>query len=118
MEKELVLAQQYSKLPGFRIGCGTIDILLVPNYRFLWKWVWDRNAKPATDIDVLGNIVWYVTSSEEANKNKLVFLFPLAPQFSLFDFHQSFDSHQFFLTRPQISPQDLRGQVSGYCVYL
>lgn len=72
MEKELVLAQQYSKLSGFRIGCGTIDILFVPNYRFLWKWVWDRNAKPATDIDILGNIVWYVTSDEEANKNKLV----------------------------------------------
>jgi hypothetical protein len=72
MEKELIDAQQYSKLPGFKIGCGTIDILLVPNYRFLWKWVWSKSAKPASDIDVLGNIVWYVTSDSEANKNKLV----------------------------------------------
>jgi hypothetical protein len=72
MEKELILAQQYSKLPGFKIGCGTIDILLIPNYRFAWKWVWNKTVKPATDIDVLGNIVWYVTSDEEFNENKLV----------------------------------------------
>lgn len=72
MENELKQAQQYSNLPGFKIGCGTIDILLVPNYRFVWKWVWNKSAKPALDIDVQGNIVWYITSDEENNKNKLI----------------------------------------------
>ena len=33
MEKEIMDAQQYSNLPGFKIGCGTIDIILVPNSR-------------------------------------------------------------------------------------
>jgi hypothetical protein len=72
MENEIKLAQQYSKLPGFKIGCGVIDILLVPNYRFVWKWVWDKTAKPASDIDVIGNVVWYITSDNDQNKNKLV----------------------------------------------
>jgi hypothetical protein len=72
MEKEIKLAQQYSKLDGFKIGAGTIDILLVPNYRFIWKWIWNKTAKPASDIDVIGNIVWYITSDNENNTNKLV----------------------------------------------
>jgi len=73
MEKEIVDTEQYSKLPGFKIGCGTIDIILIPNYKFVWKWVWSKQAKPAVDIDVLGNIVWYVTSDEDKdNTNKLI----------------------------------------------
>lgn len=72
MEKELFDVQQYSKLSGFKIGCGMIDILLVPNYRFVWKWTWGKRVKPASDIDVQGNIVWYITSDNEVNKNKLV----------------------------------------------
>ena len=73
MEKEIIDAQQYLRLPSFRIGCGTIDIHLVPNSRFVWKWTWDKKGKPAYDIDVLGNIVWYVTSDEDAHtQNKLI----------------------------------------------
>lgn len=72
MEKELLDIQQYSKLSGFKIGCGTIDILLIPNYRFVWKWSWSKSIKAASDIDVQGNIVWYITSDKEANKNKLI----------------------------------------------
>ena len=72
MEKELLAVQQYSKLSGFKIGCGTIDILLIPNYRFVWKWSWSKSIKAASDIDVQGNIVWYITSDKEANKNKLI----------------------------------------------
>ena len=73
MEKELLAAQQYGNLPGFKIGCGTIDVILVPNSRFLWKWTWARKARPAYDIDVQGNIVWYVTSDEDKNyQNHLV----------------------------------------------
>ena len=44
----------------------------MPNYRFVWKWAWSKTVKPATDIDVSGNIVWYITSDNEHNKNKLV----------------------------------------------
>jgi hypothetical protein len=72
MEKELNDVQQYSRLPGFKIGCGTIDVVLVPNYRIAWKWAWSKSLKPASDIDVLGNIVWYVTSDNDNNQNKLV----------------------------------------------
>uniref|UniRef100_A0A6C0KQ53 Peptidase S9 prolyl oligopeptidase catalytic domain-containing protein n=1 Tax=viral metagenome TaxID=1070528 RepID=A0A6C0KQ53_9ZZZZ len=73
MEKEITDAQQYSNLPGFKIGCGTIDIILVPNSRFLWKWAWMKKTKPAYDIDVQGNIVWYITTDEdEYYKNLLI----------------------------------------------
>jgi len=73
MEKEIKDAQQYNTMPSFRIGCGTIDIFSVPSSRFIWKWSWNKKGKPAYDIDVQGNVVWYVTSDEDAhNKNKLI----------------------------------------------
>lgn len=72
IEKEIKDVQQYSKLSGFKIGCGTIDILLLPNYRFAWKWVWKKTVKPATDLDVLGNAVWYITADDKPNTNRLI----------------------------------------------
>lgn len=73
IEKEIEDVQEYSKLPGFKIGCGTIDIILMPNYRFVWKWVWNKSARPAADLDVLGNAVWFITADGTVpNKNKLV----------------------------------------------
>lgn len=72
MEKELLLVQQYTKLPSFKIGCGTIDIYFIPNYKFVWKWSWNKSTKPAVDIDVQGNIVWYITGDDEYNKNILI----------------------------------------------
>ena len=73
MEKEIIGAQQYSHLPAFKIGCGTIHIDLIPNSRFTWKWEWEKHGKPAYDIDVQGNIVWYITSkSENDYSNTLV----------------------------------------------
>jgi pimeloyl-ACP methyl ester carboxylesterase len=73
MEKELIQTQQYTNLPGFKIGCGTIDIIFSPNSRFVWKWSWKKTTKSASDIDVQGNIVWYITGDEdEYNKNKLI----------------------------------------------
>jgi protease II len=73
MEKEIVAAQQYNQLPPYKIGCGTIEIFLVPNSRFYWKWVWAKSAKPALDIDVQGNIVWYITTDEDRNfQNQLI----------------------------------------------
>jgi pimeloyl-ACP methyl ester carboxylesterase len=73
MEKELVQVKQYSHISGFKIGCNTIDIIFTPNSRFLWKWSWKKTTKPASDIDVQGNIVWYISGDEdEFNKNKLI----------------------------------------------
>jgi protease II len=75
MEKEIIQAQQYSKLAGFKIGCGTIDIAIVSKNKFMWKWTWDKKSKEktASDIDVDGNIVWYITPDDsEYNKNKLI----------------------------------------------
>lgn len=73
MEKEIIQVRQYSTLPSFKIGCGTIDIVLVPNSRFLWKWSWNKKGKPAYDIDVQGNVVWYVTSDEDLHTtNRLI----------------------------------------------
>jgi hypothetical protein len=72
IEKEILDAQQYSKLPGFKIGCGTIDIILMPNYRFVWKWAWKKVPKAASDLDVIGNVVWYVAGDpSHPNTNKL-----------------------------------------------
>jgi hypothetical protein len=73
MEKELLLAKQYSLLFGFKIGCGTINIIISPNARFYWKWTWSKTGRPAYDIDVQGNIVWYVTSDEDKHfRNQLI----------------------------------------------
>jgi pimeloyl-ACP methyl ester carboxylesterase len=73
MEKEILLAQQYSILPGFKIGCGTINIIISPSAKFYWRWVWNKSSKPAYDIDVQGNIVWYVTSDEDKHfRNQLI----------------------------------------------
>jgi pimeloyl-ACP methyl ester carboxylesterase len=74
MEKEIIQAQQYSNIAGFKIGCGTVDIIITTAYKFMWKWAWDKKAKAASDIDVQGNIVWYVTPDDEDKhyKNKLI----------------------------------------------
>jgi prolyl oligopeptidase PreP (S9A serine peptidase family) len=72
MQKEIKEAEQYTDLPGFKIGCGTIDIKIVPNSRFLWKWTWSKKEKPAYDIDVQGNIVWYITSDEDEHYDNLL----------------------------------------------
>jgi hypothetical protein len=76
MEKEIIQAQQYSNVQGFKIGCGTVDITIVTTYKFIWKWAWNKKGKenPASDIDVQGNIVWYITPDDENTyyKNKLI----------------------------------------------
>ena len=72
MEKEIKDAQHYSNL-SFKIGGGTINIGLVPNARFEWNWSWSKTKKPAEDIDIQGNIVWYITTDEDKNyKNSLI----------------------------------------------
>jgi hypothetical protein len=72
IEKEIENVREYSNLPSFKIGSGTVDIILLANYKFVWKWVWNKVAKPAVDIDVLGNVVWYITSDpKKQNVNKL-----------------------------------------------
>ena len=73
MQKEITDAQQYNILPSFKIGCGTIDIIMSSNSRLMWKWTWNKKIKPAYDIDVHNNCVWYVTSNEQVHtKNILI----------------------------------------------
>ena len=73
MEKEIKHIQPYSNINAFTIGCGSINIELVSNSRFNWRWSWQKTGKSAYDIDVQGNIVWYVTSkSEKEISNKLI----------------------------------------------
>jgi hypothetical protein len=73
MEKEIRDAHQYISLNSFKVGCGTIDITYNPTSRFEWKWTWLKKGIPAYDLDVQGNIVWYVTSNEDKKyKNRLI----------------------------------------------
>jgi len=72
MEKEIISTEQYGHLPSFTIGCGTINIYIVPNSRFYWAWTWAKKSKPAYDIDVQGNIVWYITSDEDKNYSNMI----------------------------------------------
>ena len=74
MQEELEHAQQYLYvLEPFKVGCGTIDIQVTPSSRFYWKWAWLKKHTPAYDLDVQGNIVWYITSDEDKTyKNLLI----------------------------------------------
>lgn len=73
METEIRDAQQYASIHAFKVGCGTIDIILTPVSRFNWKWSWAKKVVPAYDLDVHGDIVWYVTSEEDKHfKNLLI----------------------------------------------
>jgi hypothetical protein len=72
MEKELHLSKQYEVLP-FLIGAGTIQIYMKTGSKFEWRWVWKKKRVPAYDLDVKGNIVWYITSDEDTTyKNQLI----------------------------------------------
>ena len=61
MEKEIQDALQYLVMEPFKIGGGTIDVFLLPTSRFTWKWSWKKKGTPAYDLDVQGNIVWYLS---------------------------------------------------------
>ena len=72
-EKEIKEAHQYLSLESFKIGGNTIEIFLLPTSRFVWRWSWLKKVVPAYDLDVQGNIVWYVTTSEDKTyKNQLI----------------------------------------------
>jgi len=73
MEDELEQVQQYIQNLGFSIACNTIDIYVDRGSLFSWKWKWSQDLKKAHDIDFQGNIVWYITSSDdEEYNNKLI----------------------------------------------
>jgi len=73
MQQEIEDARQYLELHPFKVGCGTIDVLLTASSKFYWKWTWLKKKTPAYALDVQGNIVWYVTSDEDKNyKNLLI----------------------------------------------
>ncbi len=62
MEKEIIDAQQYLTIPGFKAGCGLVDIIFIPGSKFFWKWSWSNKCIPAYDLDVYDTKVWYITS--------------------------------------------------------
>lgn len=73
MEQEIRDAHQYISLNAFKAGCGTIDIFITPISRFNWKWTWSQKKTPAYDLDVEGDIIWYITSEEDKHfKNLLI----------------------------------------------
>ena len=72
MEKEIKAVQEYSQLPNFKIGRGAIDISIVPNVGFYWKWEWEKKGKYVYNIDVQGNIVWYIESDKDDDYGKMV----------------------------------------------
>jgi prolyl oligopeptidase PreP (S9A serine peptidase family) len=59
MQKELTDVSQYLVIPGFSMGGGSIHIIYHPSARFYWKWSWKKQCKPAMDIDVQQQYVWY-----------------------------------------------------------
>ena len=72
MEEEIKESREYSYLTGFTIGGGTIDILITPQSRIEWKWVWEKKYTYADDITVEGNTVWYTISDNTKYTNTLI----------------------------------------------
>ncbi len=74
MKGELDDAEQYTRDLGFTIGCNSVEIFIERGSLFKWKWKHNKHTlKKSHDIDIQGNIVWYVTSSEdETYRNYLV----------------------------------------------
>jgi hypothetical protein len=70
MEKEIKGAKQYMDHLSFKIGCGTVDVMLDPQSQFLWKWIWEKKYKIADDIDVQGNIIWYISPRKDRSYEK------------------------------------------------
>jgi hypothetical protein len=65
MEKEIKGAKQYMDYLSFKIGCGTVEIQIDPLGQYLWKWIWQKKHSIAEDIDVQGNIIWYINPRKD-----------------------------------------------------
>ena len=66
MEKEITSAQQYIHFKGETIGNGAIVISVLYGRKMYWNWAWAPHRRvPFTDIDVEGNLVWYITEDED-----------------------------------------------------
>lgn len=67
MKEELDQVRPYVERLGYKIGGGAVEILLTSSSRFSWRWVWSTKKTPAYDVDVQGDMIWYVTSDEDAH---------------------------------------------------
>ena len=56
----------------YTVGCGSVLITVQRSSKFLWRWKWSKKKCAAYDLDVIGNIVWYITSEEDTYKNRLI----------------------------------------------
>jgi len=72
MKDELDRVRPYVERLGYTIGGGSVEILLTAGSRFSWRWVGSTKKTLAEDVDVQGNMIWYVTSEEEHYKNQLL----------------------------------------------
>ena len=73
MKDELDKVKPYVERLGYTIGGGAVEILLTAGSRFSWRWVGSTKKTPAEDVDVQGDMIWYVTSEENTHyKNKLL----------------------------------------------
>jgi hypothetical protein len=72
MKDELDKVRPYVERLGYTIGGGAVEILLMAGSRFSWRWVGSTKKTLAEDVDVQGNMIWYVTSEEKHYKNQLL----------------------------------------------
>ena len=64
IEQEIKDAEMYIKNIGFTIGNNSINITFYTDSKLYWNWSWSKQKKLVSDIDVLGNIVWYIVSDD------------------------------------------------------
>ena len=73
MKDELDKVRPYVERLGYTIGGGAVEILLTGGSRFSWRWVGKTKKTSAEDVDVQGDMIWYVTSEENTHyKNQLL----------------------------------------------
>jgi protease II len=59
METELEDVDQYMNMPSITVGCGNINIIMFSGSSCRWKWAWTDKYEYATDMDTIGQYVWY-----------------------------------------------------------
>lgn len=73
MKDELDKVKPYVERLGYTIGGGAVEIQMSSGSRFSWRWVGKTKKTIAEDVDVQGNMIWYVTSEENTHyKNQLL----------------------------------------------
>jgi len=72
MEQELNDVRQYTQLPGFKMGCEQIYVVILQNDKLAWKWTTSDKFKIATEIDIVDTTIWYTISGIDDGITNLV----------------------------------------------